>query len=255
MKRFFIILLAGSFFAVFSNHSPVAAESAKSEPATHHYTLKRAQHAINVDGRLDEAVWKAAEALRLSAKNGGEPRQATTVRILWDQYYLYFAFDCVDSHIWATMEKRDEPLYNEEVVEVFIDADSDGATYLELEVNPLGTLWDGYILNTEERRVGILAWNSLDIRWAVHLEGTVNEPSDEDKGWSAELALPLTDIYTAPNMPPKAGDSWRLNLYRIDLPDGAGKRGEGTAWSPVSGRTFHDPDRFGEVIFSDEVVK
>ena len=255
MKRFFLILLAGSFIAVFSYHSPLAAQPAKSAPATHHYTIKRAQHAVHVDGRLDESVWKAAETIRLSAKNSGEPKQATTVRILWDQYYLYFAFDCVDSHIWSTMKKRDEPLYNEEVVEVFIDADSDGATYLELEVNPLGTLWDGYILNTAGRRVGILAWNSLGIKWAVHLEGTVNDPSDEDKGWSAELALPLTDIYTAPNMPPKSGDRWRLNLYRIDLPDGAGKRGEGTAWSPVSGRTFHDPDRFGEVIFSDEAVQ
>lgn len=255
MKKYVIILLAGFIFAIFSNYSPVAAESAKTEPATHHYTLKRTQHAIHVDGRLDEAVWKAAEPVRLSAKNGGEPEQATTVRMLWDQHYIYFAFDCVDSHIWSTMKKRDEPLYNEEVVEVFIDADGDGTTYLELEVNPLGTLWDGYIFNTEERRVGILAWNSLDIRWAVHLEGSLNERTDRDKGWSAELALPLTDIYTAPNMPPRAGDRWRLNLYRIDLPDGAGKRGEGSAWSPVSGRTFHDPDRFGEVIFSDEVVK
>jgi len=255
MKKGVIVQLTVVIFTMLSNYSLNSAETPKLKPATHHYTIKRAQHAIHVDGRLDEAVWKAAEPVRLGAKNGTEPKQATTARILWDDYYLYFAFDCEDSHIWSTMKKRDEPLYREEVVEVFIDADSDGETYLELEVNPLGILWDGYILNTGARRVGILAWNSFGIRWAVHLEGTLNDPSDTDKGWSAELALPLTDIYTAPNLPPRAGDSWRLNLYRIDLPDGAGKRGEGSAWSPVSGRTFHDPDCFGEVIFSDEVVK
>ena len=232
-----------------------AAELGNLDSPTRHYTIKRTAAPISVDGKLDEAVWSGAEPIKLSAKNGGEPKQPTTARILRDDQFIYFAFDCTDSHIWSTLKERDEPLYNEEVVEVFIDTDGDGRGYLELEVNPLDALWDGFILNTAAKRAGILAWNSFAIKWAVHLEGTLNDPSDKDKGWSVELALPLKDIYTAPNNPPRAGDKWRLNLYRIDLPDGPGKPGDPAAWSPVSGKTFHDPDRFGEVIFSDEVVQ
>jgi len=232
-------------------------------PATasdYRYTVKRTAEAINVDGRLDEEAWKQAPTVKLSGKNGGPAAQATTVRILWDNYYIYFSWECQDSNIWSTMTVRDQPLYNEEVVEVFLDPDGDGKTYVELEVNPLGTLWDGFILNREfkdgqAKLTGILTWNSLGLRWAVHNVGTVNDPSDKDQLWSVELALPLTDIFTAANNPPKDGDRWRANLFRIDMPEGAGKPAQGQAWSPVSGRTFHDPQRFGELVFSDETVQ
>ncbi|HUU30013.1 MAG TPA: carbohydrate-binding family 9-like protein [archaeon] len=255
MKKAFFLSLTGVLFALTSAFSANPAGGSKAAAATHHYTVRRTPSPINVDGRLDEPVWSKAEPIKLVLKNNGEPKQATTARIVWDDKYIYFAWDCEDSHIWSTMKKRDEPLYNEEVVEVFVDPDGDKYSYLELEVNPLNTLWDGFILNDNGKLTGILAWNSFEIKWAVHLEGTLNDPSDRDKGWSVELALPFSDIYTAPNSPPEAGDHWRVNLYRIDLPDGAGKPGEPSAWSPVSGRSFHDPDRFGEVVFSDEMVR
>ncbi len=224
------------------------------------YTARKTTEAIHVDGKLDERVWERAQAVELSLKNGGEPRQATAVRVLWDDYYLYFSWDCVDSHIWSTMTVRDLPLYNEEVVEVFIDADSDRFGYVELEINPLGTLWDGFILNrglNEEGHVkltGILAWNSKDIRWAAWPRGTLNDSTDTDQGWSAEMAVPLADIVSAPHNPPRDGDKWLINFYRIDMPEGAGSTGEGQAWSPVSAETFHDPGRFGQLIFSTELV-
>lgn len=226
---------------------------------SHRYTALKTSEAIHVDGKLDEGVWEKAQAVTLSLRGGEKPNQATTVRMLWDEHYLYFSWDCVDSHIWSTMTVRDMPLYNEEVVEVFIDADSDRFGYVELEVNPLGALWDGFILNHglvdgRVKLTGILAWNSNDIRWAAWPRGTVNDPSDSDNGWSAEMAVPLADIYSAPNNPPLDGDRWLINFYRIDLPDGAGQRGEAQTWSPVSGRTFHDPAQFGTLIFSTKMV-
>ncbi len=234
--------------------------AAAADSGSYRYTARKTTEAIHVDGKLDERVWEKAQAVNLSHKNGGEPQQATTVRMLWDDYYLYFSWDCVDSHIWSTMTVRDLPLYNEEVVEVFIDPNSDRFSYVELEVNPLGTLWDGFILNNglnDEGRVqltGILAWNSKDIRWAAWPRGTVNDSSDTDQGWSAEMAVPLKDIVTAPNNPPRDGDKWLINFFRIDLPDGAGKKGEGQSWSPVGEGTFHKPDKFGQLIFSTELV-
>ncbi|MEA1996103.1 MAG: carbohydrate-binding family 9-like protein [Gemmatimonadota bacterium] len=257
MKKVFFIIPAACMFALTLIVSMHAAENnpAGAQLATHHYTVKRAGSPITVDGRLDEPLWSKAEPVSFVKKNGGQPEQATKAWVVWDDSYIYFAWDCEDSHIWSTMEKRDEPLYNEEVVEVFISADGDNTSYLEIEVNPLGTLWDGYIVNTVKRRVGILAWNSTGLKWAVHLDGTLNDREETDKGWSVEMALPLNDIFTAPNKPPKAGDRWRINLYRIDLPDGPGNPGEPCAWSPVSGETFHDPDRFGEIVFSAEVVR
>jgi hypothetical protein len=238
----------------------LVATTAVADSSSHRYKALKTTEAIHVDGKLDEVVWEKAQAVNLSVKNGGETKQATTVRMLWDDYYLYFSWDCEDSHVWSTMTVRDQPLYNEEVVEVFIDADSDRFGYVELEINPLGTFWDGFILNhglNDEGHVkltGILAWNSKDIRWAAWPRGTVGDSSDTDQGWSAEMAVPLKDMVTAPHNPPRDGDKWLVNFYRIDLPHGAGHKGEGQAWSPVSGTTFHDPEQFGQLIFSTELV-
>ncbi len=226
-----------------------------SAPATRHYVIKRTPNPIFADGKLDEPAWQKCERIKFEEKNEGTLEQATTAMMLWDDRFLYISFECDDSHIWSTLTQHDEALYNEEVVEVFIDADGDGDTYVEFEVNPLGALFDGYILNRSGRRDLILAWNSKLIRRGVQVAGTLNDPSDSDTGWTVEYAIPLEDIVTGPNTPPKAGDKWRLNLYRIDLPRGKGGGSEASAWSPVSGRTFHDPDRFGEVRFSDEVVR
>ena len=240
----FMVLLAGSAFAE------------KADPPTRHYVVKRTPYPVQVDGVVNEAAWKACEPIRLNAAREGESvSQSTVARLMWDDRYLYMSFECEDSNIWSTMTVRDLPIYNEEVVEVFINADGDRETYLELEVNPLNTLWDGFIVNTETGRKGLLAWNSLGIRRAVFVDGSLNNPSDKDGNWSVELALPLEDVVTGAHSPAQAGDRWRVNLYRIDLPDGPGVRGEYYSWSPISGRTFHDPDRFGEIEFSDEVLK
>ncbi|MEA2064137.1 MAG: carbohydrate-binding family 9-like protein [Gemmatimonadota bacterium] len=225
-------------------------------PATRNYVVKRTAMPVLADGRLDEPAWQKAERIRFEAKNGGPPKQATTAMMVWDDKFLYIAFQCEDNDVWSTLTQRDDPLYNEEVVEVFIDADSDGETYVEYEINPLGVLFDGYILNRRGDRDLILAWESKKVRWGVQVAGTLGDLSDTDTGWTVEYAIPLAEIVTGPHTPPRPGDKWRLNLYRIDRPRGKQDTpSEGSLWSPVSGSTFHDPDCFGEIEFSSDPVR
>ncbi len=44
----------------------------------------------------------------------------------------------------ARSRKRDDPLYTQDVVEIFIDADADGRTYDEIEVSPHNVVFDAY---------------------------------------------------------------------------------------------------------------
>src|ERR1043166_1939844 len=100
-------------------------------------TIRRTAERIVIDGRLDEPVWGRAEALRLTRVEDGRPtRYATTARLLWDERFLYVGFECEDPDIWGTFTERDAHIYDEEVVEVFLDDDSDGVSYLEIEVSP-----------------------------------------------------------------------------------------------------------------------
>src|SRR5687768_13408888 len=81
--------------------------------------------------------------LRVSA-DGRAPRLATTVSPWYDGDYLNIVFSAADDHVVATMTGRDEPIYNEDVVEVFIAPD-ETAIYYEIEVSPLGTTLDARI--------------------------------------------------------------------------------------------------------------
>jgi len=138
--------------------------------------------------------------LRLT-DTGRTPRQKTEVRVLWDETCLYVAFHCRDDDVWATIAERDGPLWEEKVVEVFVDDDRDGITYLEYEINPLNALVDLYVVNRTGRREDVkfmLDWNSDGIRHAVTVDGDPTQRGTPDRSWTVECAIPFTDFATAP---------------------------------------------------------
>src|SRR5512147_339438 len=94
---------------------------------------------ITIDGRLDEAVWTAVPAVGPFRDNrtGVASVLETDARITYDDNFVYFAFRCADTNVWATRAKRDMHLWEEEVVEVFVQANPSHPSYIELEVNPL----------------------------------------------------------------------------------------------------------------------
>jgi hypothetical protein len=65
------------------------------------------------------------------------------------------------------------------------------------------------------------------------------------------MAIPMTDFLMAANLPPKSGDVWHANFYRIDR---ASEGDEWSAWSPVGAINYHSPEKFGRIVFSDKSV-
>lgn len=209
------------------------------------YEVSRAETGIRVDGNLDDGSWAEASIIRDFAINlNGSPAKAgTAAQVLYDDHFIYFAFRCVDDNIFATLRRRDDHLWEEEVVEVFLQADPHQASYIELEVNPLGTMLDIYLLDVR-KPLHYESWNSEKLKWAVRVDGTV-DGRPGDRGWTSEIAVPLEDIATAPHIPPRIGDRWRVNLYRVErLPIPLE-----LAWSPTLRNDFHVPRRFGEIVF------
>lgn len=215
-------------------------------PAPPTYEVLRASAPVKVDGRPDEAAWGAAKPVGRFVRNrdGAAVGNLTEAKVLYDEHYIYFAFRVGDENVWATMRRRDGHLWHEEVVEVFLQADPRVPNYIELEVNPLGTLLDIYLLD-RRKNLPYGSWNSAGLRWAVRVDGSV-DGRPGDRGWSCEIALPLEDVATAPHLPPRPGDRWRMNLYRVE------SRPEplGLAWSPTLEGDFHVPAMFGEITFS-----
>lgn len=135
------------------------------------------------------------------------------------------------------------------MVEVYIDPDGDGRNYKEFEVNPLGALID---LNIPEVRDGNIGdwrenaqWDARGWRAAVRINGTIDNRNDHDKCWTVEMAIPWRDLLDS-GMPPRIGDVMRVQLFRIDRSKDL-KEPEFTSWSLTD--TFHNPKRFGRLIF------
>jgi hypothetical protein len=210
------------------------------------YEVARTTVPIKVDGKLDDPAWAKTGVVGdfVNNSNGSPSQYKTEAKILYDDNFLYFSFRCWDDNIWATLKRRDQHLWEEEVVEVFLQADPHQPSYIELEVNPLGTMLDIYLLDVR-KPLHYESWNSEKLRWSVQVLGTVDGKGG-DREWTCEIALPLEDIVTAPHLPPQPGDRWRLNLYRVEkLPTPAE-----LAWSPTLKSDFHVPSRFGEIVFT-----
>jgi len=233
--RVFFLLMIFCFFtiAVFAADRPV-------------YEVYRTSSPINIDGVINEQVWTLAQPVGafLNSRDGTESSLGTEGKILYDDKFLYFAFTLEDSDIWSTFRNRDDHLWLEEVIEVYLVPDPKNSNYIELEVNPLGAMIDIYLLDIR-KPLPYKSWNSSELEWAVSVDGTVDEEPG-DKGWQCEIKFPLADAVTAPNIPPKPGDTWGMNLYRIDKkPERAG-----LAWSPIMKGDFHTPSMFGTLVFS-----
>jgi len=191
-------------------------------------------------GTLDEASWSRVPAVALRrAQDGADPLQTTAVRIAHDAFALLLRFDCNDRDIWATHAHRDAPLWEEEVVELFMaSGEDDPSEYFEIEVNPLGAIFDARVTSPQGRRESM----SVDASWnAAGLVAAVCRPSPGT--WRAEIVIPWSDL--CDGTPPRV---WRANFFRIERPrDG---NPEFSCWSP----TFADPPDFHKPAFFGRLV-
>ncbi len=226
------------------------------------YTVKRTAEIINPDGILSEMSWTRASATDdfVIYSDGSKPVFPTSAKMLWDEHYLYIAFTMTDQDVWSEKTSwypGDECLCLEEVAEVFIDPDGDGENYIEVEINPLQTVMD--LTLTKAYASGGKAdfeWRLCGLKSGISIDGTLNDLSDVDRRWVCELAFPFREMaFCAPtqSFPPRAGDSWRINLYRYEYGRMNRLFRELSAWNQTDAkRGFHAPDLFGTIQFSAE---
>lgn len=217
---------------------------------------------IAVDGVLDEAAWASApwtEPYILYGTLDGATTTRTRAKIAWDHENLYVGVEAMDEDIWSTYTHRDDPLWNEDVLEFFIDPEGDAEGYMEFEVSPRNALFDAWIEKPlfSQKGPSHVDWNAAGIRTAVQVEGTLggkdkdaDERKDTDVKWVMEAALPWEDCAIVSGqmaLPPHPGDMWRMNVMRYDYRK---NDSELSQWSPsnVQG-AWHEPKEYGYVTF------
>jgi Carbohydrate family 9 binding domain-like len=196
----------------------------------------------------DEDAWKAAVAVSY-----GAAPWVTRFRAHWHADGLALRFDVRDEHPWHTMTRRDEHLWEEEVVEIFLDPDGAGRNYYELEINPANVVCDLVVRAPWPHLQSDPAWNLAGLQTRVLPFGAADAGSD---GWTATAWLPWHGFRSLPAvapLPPRAGDRWRFNAYRIKRPHGAARPLDDVVYaalSPTGGPSFHVPAVFRDFEFT-----
>jgi hypothetical protein len=220
-------------------------------PAPKRAVIPKLAGVVTIDGELTEAVWSRAAVLGpfVLHSGSGQPREATIVRVWYNDAALHLGWTCTDADIQATFTARDSRFWEEEVAEFFVTR-GELARYFELQWNPLGGVFDAIIRNQlDERGVskkieGDWSYTARGMKSAVRVKGTVANSADRDEQWQVEVAIPFADLEATT---PKPGEVWRANFYRFNR--GQGQPVEMQSWSAPILPGFHQPARFGFLEF------
>ncbi|MDR2858949.1 MAG: carbohydrate-binding family 9-like protein [Mediterranea sp.] len=232
-----------------------------------HYEINYTSIPPVIDGGIDDKVWEVAAWTEEFRDIEGElssrpvPYYRTWAKMLWDDDYLYVAAKLEDKHVWAYLTEHDQVVYHDNDFEVFIDPRNSGHQYYEYEINALNTIFDLYLTKPYRNSGSALVdWDSKGLKHAIRVKGTLNDPSDQDEGWTVEMAIPFRDIGGKPS----GGDFWRLGFSRVEwdteiidnkyvkqtnekgnpLPE------NNWVWSPQGEINMHMPERWAYIQFS-----
>jgi cytochrome c len=257
------------------------------------YTAYRVTEPITIDGRLEEEAWKRVpRSPSFRDILTGEPTMHDTrVAVMWDEKNLYVGFWVEEPNVAATFKERDSPIYYNNDVEVFIAGQD---AYYEFEINAYNTIYEvlffwedayekggysgqpefrrgrphsqgfngvGFTKHPRGKRIGFFDWDFPGLQTAVHVDGSLNDPADKDRGWTVELAFPWEGMKwlakgDGRSLPPKDGDVWRIDFSRFNqykAPAPARDSG-GWFWSPHGVWDSHIPECFPYIRFSRDLM-
>jgi hypothetical protein len=211
--------------------------SAQEQPT---FESTRADADPSLDTDPQSSFWAHAGSIyaAVDAQGHEAPGYRTEVRSRWTKDNLYFLFVCPYKHLYLkpspSVETETYALWNWNVAEVFIGSDYQNIKrYKEFEVSPQNEWVDLDIdLNSPHHEEG-WKWNS-----GFAHEARIDAVSHT---WYVAMRIPFSAVTSKS---PAVGSKFRINLYRTE---GSGHDAKEVMWRPTLSKTFHVPERFGEL--------
>lgn len=169
---------------------------------------------IKLDGTLNDPAWQKTPAytlvhsrnqwknahpeIRKFFRNGvAEPGK---VRVLWDDQYLYVGMEFTDSDIAAEGTEDQTPLFSKgDTAEVFLKP-VNKTWYWEMYVTPKAQKTAYFFKGRGHHSLPSCFPEKpalSGMKAAAKADGTVNNPWDKDKKWTAVIAIPISEINMA----------------------------------------------------------
>lgn len=196
------------------------------------YDTKRLEGAaIILDGIPNEKAWKfidwGGDFTQWQPNEGKAPSQPTQFKILYDNKFLYVAYNCIDSTprlIEKRMGRRDA--FPGDFVEINIDSYHDQRTGFSFTISVSGVRGDEFISNNGSNWDA--NWNPI---WFA--KTAVNK-----HGWTAEIKIPLSQLRYGNEKEKVWGIQVTRRLFRKE---------ERSTWQFIPQRTGVWVSNFGEL--------
>lgn len=218
-----------------------------------------------VDGIVSPGEWSNAPGI---VRTQAFHDSSVTTRIMYNQRGLFVSFDVRDQQLWSDGGGNGRgnrwEFNDDDAIALFIDPDNSrdlfmnsGDRFLAFNLGAMTgpTNGAGVVSRWESGRGDgsgglTFAWpfagpGGLNLRWATRVDGTVNNNSDVDRGWSSEVFIPWRALGRAA---PAHGDTIGMNFtVMFDQ--------QGGTWDGMPRR--QDPNvnrRFGPMVMDDSIV-
>jgi hypothetical protein len=207
---------------------------------------------IAVDGLMEDA-WQDAPLItdfRIPGMPRELPFSPTEARMLWDDKAMYVFYKAWDKDIWGYLKDRDDMTCREDVLELFVKPHPEGEGYCNFEINVLKTVYDAYAPREKTPMGGRWQrWDCPGMRLATHIEGTLNDYSDEDSYWTLEVAIPFASFPWPDSGTPVPDTQWLFHLGRYDYSVYLEKGVELTSCAALSAPNFHMSEQWRPLVF------
>lgn len=219
----------------------------------------------STDGVINASEWASSTPVTRALAN--RPDTTVTLRMMFNQSGLFIAVDTRDKYLWADGNgggtgARAE-FWQDDSIALFFDPQNTQRRFLPdtgrmLALNPgklmgpfagsgMVSRWDWLKGNGSGGSQWVMPEGGLTtkIRWKTQVQGTVNNNSDIDTGWTSEIFIPW-DAMGLPRMPSN-GQFIGMNFESYFDDTGGTRDTRNLQWSASAA------ERFGPRILDDEI--
>lgn len=204
---------------------------------------------FEITGSGNSEKWKNTNWVLLNKINKKGHNYQSKFKIMYSEEGIYLLFSGEDNKLTTKDYEDMDHLWFHDVFEAFFHPDPKKSTYFEFQVNPFGK----QLLLTISKLNNGVSWipfnQSNRDYYETYSKTKVIRDAAKDKtisSWTAEVFISYKSLGLLPKIPPKSGDVWKANFYRLDYD--TGEMGK-WSWSPTIEESFHELNHFGFIRF------
>ena len=190
----------------------------------------RAVAAPQIDGRLDDPVWRSAATLteftQQAPLEGAPATEDTEVYIAYDRENIYFGFHLhySDPSIMRANRVDRDTAWQDDLITIYLDTFLAQQRAYDFDLNAFNVQGDGIVNASGNRRGGPIP--TADRSWDALFSSATEIVED---GYTAEMAIPLKSL-RYPQRAAGEPDQWGFQIVR----EIKGKNQENAVWAPMS---------------------